>query len=199
MTSTPRPKAHTPSTPPVSAPDPSVVARRVREVIDIFQPRGIFDCRGRGREVKGESLTPAFIPIEFHGEMLSESEILVSINFVFMAFGVRPDAPVELEQRFDAKGNLTAESMNDLRLYSDANFIARYSLAPGPAPSEADVLAFAEINGQLTLTPYWREFLDSSLRRAGMPPIMAPVFLATPVRDAQRKTAKSGAASAKKL
>jgi hypothetical protein len=63
----------------------------------------------------------------------------------------------------------------------EAQYIVRYRLSEGPAPTPEELARFADVNSPLNVVPYWREFLDSSLRRAGLPSAMAPVHKVEPV------------------
>lgn len=156
--------------------NPSTVALRVAAVLDIHQVRAAFE-RFPPRAAK-ETLAPVFLPIEVNAQILNESEIGVRLNFGFLAL-IEPEPEtkeLDLESLFDKRGEFSDLGKKLLRFFAEAAFVARYQIQPGPTPSKADLLAFAEMNGRLTLTPYWREFLDASLRRAGIPPIMAPVF-----------------------
>jgi hypothetical protein len=58
-----------------------------------------------------------------------------------------------------------------------ARFRLIYEVAEdAPAFAQADAAAFAHWNSVFNAWPYWREFLASSLARAGLPPMVAPVM-----------------------
>ncbi len=59
-----------------------------------------------------------------------------------------------------------------------ATFQLVYRLDTDPPPKESRVLffgAFAELSGLHHCWPYWREFVDSSTRRMGVPVITSPL------------------------
>lgn len=146
---------------------------RVERIADIVQVRGIFERIPAPQE---EVLIPEFLPIEARGQMIGDTELGVTLIFGFIA---RADESGGRRSEGDrAKGKASRRGDDDnanLRIVVEAGYVARYVLSPGSKPSDADIQKFAEINGRLNLTPYWREFLDASLRRAGLPPVLAPV------------------------
>jgi hypothetical protein len=147
--------------------DPSAIAMRVDRILEIVQIRGVFE---RLPSTEVEVLVPEFRPIQATGKMLSDSELGIRLVFGFVARVEQKDD----SQATDAGGDVSGAN-HDIRVFVEAAFLARYALGPGECPDAADVQKFAEVNGKVNLTPYWREFLDSAFRRAGLPPIYAPV------------------------
>jgi hypothetical protein len=63
-------------------------------------------------------------------------------------------------------------------VYVGASFEVVYDvdLKGGDSPSVRELLAFGEVNGRFNAFSYWREFVQSSLSRAGPPPYVLPPF-----------------------
>lgn len=57
-----------------------------------------------------------------------------------------------------------------------AVFELSYNIRESEEFSSEEYLAFAEINSVFNAWPYWREFLQSSLSRMGMPTLTVPVL-----------------------
>lgn len=58
----------------------------------------------------------------------------------------------------------------------DARFKVIYDLNPGEVFSDDDANAFANINGTLNVHPFFREYVHSTLSRAGLSPFLLPPF-----------------------
>lgn len=56
-----------------------------------------------------------------------------------------------------------------------ALFAAEYSLPDGFVASDQDLAAFAEMNASFNVWPYWREFVQASMSRMGLDPVIVPV------------------------
>jgi preprotein translocase subunit SecB len=127
---------------------------------------------------------------------------LRSIRFV--KFAVQVDLPqgaaaeeVELSTSGRSSGTAHEGGMNltfDLKVQGkkDENTIisiagrllAEYDLPDEEHPSPEQMKAFAKTNGMVNIWPYWREFVQASTLRAGLPPLTMPLFRV--VRQAQR-------------
>lgn len=151
--------------------DPSSVARRIERIVDVMQVRGAFE---RYAGLPTESLRTEFYPPVPNVELVGDRELYVMLEFGFAAFVDRTsEQPAAAKPKGKAAGK---EPKPEMRMAVEAGFVALYQLKPGEKLSKAALDAFALRNGLLTLNPYWREYLDSSLRRAGFPPLMAPVY-----------------------
>ena len=53
---------------------------------------------------------------------------------------------------------------------------ARYEIPNIEEPTLAQIRAFAKSNGMLNIWPYWRECVQSTVLRAGLPPLTLPLF-----------------------
>ena len=67
-----------------------------------------------------------------------------------------------------------ADSGTGLRL--EAEFALRYRLNTGEPVDDNNVEAFAKMNGVYNAWPYWREFVQSSVARMGLPPLVVGVI-----------------------
>lgn len=156
---------------------------RVERIADIVQARGVFE---RIPAAQQETLVPEFLPIQATAEMLSDTDLGVTLVLGFIA---RAQSPTNTASTARSTGKSSGKPTRaeeespfdaDVRMYVEAGYMVRYILSAGPKPSDDELQKFAEVNGRLNITPYWREFLDTSLRRAGLPAIMAPVYRVSP-------------------
>jgi len=117
-----------------------------------------------------------------------ESVRITRSRFVTTMHGL-PLTPVEL-----ATSSRTEEVTEDeslcvildlvLRGYKDeavllevsASIEAVYSIPPNSSFSPYQLKCFAKANGMLNVWPYWRDFVQSSVLRAGLPPLALPLF-----------------------
>lgn len=155
--------------------DPSAVARRVEAITDILQIVGQYERMPTQPGADNQaSLEVLFSQAQPKVEMNGPTQVLVSLRYRCIVATANSDLG-ELSQQFD-----NPKPPPGLRFRAEAAFVVSYIISPGPAPSREELDAFARVNVPLNVVPYWREFLDSSLRRAGMPPVMAPVHKTDP-------------------
>ena len=78
----------------------------------------------------------------------------------------------------------------------EAQFVLRYRVPSFEGLKKANITAFGELNGLYNAWPYWREFVQSTTVRMGLPSLTIPVYrpLKAPKRPAsapaRRKRAK---------
>jgi hypothetical protein len=77
--------------------------------------------------------------------------------------------------RYDGEQNV-GDPLENAPLCVYAIFRANYKLESLDGLSDAHIAAFATLNGAFNTWPYWREYLQSTLSRMGLPPITVPVF-----------------------
>lgn len=154
--------------------NPATVAVRVREIKAVIQTLGEFRCdiAMMGKEIRVEN-TLGNASFTLHGDQLA-----VELSFSFHGSVVD-------------EGDSDGATKNEPGLRVKGAFLVHYSLEPGEDLSEPDLAAFAHINGPLNVVPYWREFVSSSLLRAGMPPYTVPVF--NPAKIARDMAASAAA------
>lgn len=59
-----------------------------------------------------------------------------------------------------------------------SEFLVIYRIEGLSGFSSKELTAFASLNGRFNAWPYWREFVQSSLPRMGLPPFVVPPFKA---------------------
>ena len=68
------------------------------------------------------------------------------------------------------------EDESDPALLIEATFVLVYSITSLEGIEDANLNAFAAVNGVYNAWPYWREYLQNTSLRMGLSPIIAPVF-----------------------
>lgn len=155
--------------------DPSAVARRVEAITDILQVVGQYQRMPipPGSDAS-EPLQVAFSQTPADVQVFHETQLIVSLRFRCVI--ATPDSDFDgLASNFHSE---TAAA--GLRFRAEAAYVVSYIISGGTAPTRGELDAFGQVNVPLNIVPYWREFLDSSLRRAGMPPVLAPVHKTDP-------------------
>ena len=72
-----------------------------------------------------------------------------------------------------------------------AGFELKYKLPKGLAVTRRQLTTFAKINGAFNAWPYWREFIQSTVTRMNLPPIVLPLYRLTDITKAvPRKTSR---------
>ncbi len=65
----------------------------------------------------------------------------------------------------------------------DADFMLDYSIKESSPITDEGAAAFGRINGIHNAWPYWREYVQSTSMRVGLPPIALPLMTGTAIRD----------------
>jgi hypothetical protein len=76
-------------------------------------------------------------------------------------------------------------------LKANATFALTYTIENFEGLTDKGFRQFADLNGIYNAWPYWREFMQNTIARLGMPPLVIPVFRI--VQPAGECTAKSKA------
>ena len=90
------------------------------------------------------------------------------------------------------------EADDEELLRIEAQFVLRYRVTSFEGLKKVNIDAFGKLNGLYNAWPYWREFVQSTTVRMGLPPLTVPVYrpLTAPKRPvkapARRRPAKSG-------
>lgn len=108
------------------------------------------------------------------GEIPQDVEAQVHTNYA-IEHGIAPDdghqvllVVVKLDARVDAGRPVVKVS---------ATLVAIYDLNDGmPKDAEKDISAFASTNSMVHVWPYFRELIQSTVWRMGMPPFPLPLF-----------------------
>jgi hypothetical protein len=77
---------------------------------------------------------------------------------------------------FHLVAHRAAESASPPSLLINATFILEYEISSASDLADEQFRAFARTNGIYNAWPYWREYVQSTTARMGLPPIMIPVF-----------------------
>jgi len=93
-----------------------------------------------------------------------ESQRLFKVDF---ECGLRLAEPARIQGDDPASGTVVEIT---------ATFVAEYLVKPGSDPSKAALEAFAGTNVGYHVWPYWREYLQSTCARAGLPVIALPMY-----------------------
>lgn len=143
--------------------DPSVgIMDRVARVSDRVEIRNVYLEDSQAKRADEASFARGGMKLEYEhtppqviqGDSPKQFGLRVSFNVT-----ATPDEPA-------AKSVLKVQ----------ATFILEYSLSDIEGITPLDLTAFGLINGAYNAWPYWREFLQNTTTRMGLPPITAPVF-----------------------
>ena len=141
--------------------DPTAVSLRVRDIDRIVQLRGFFERF----PVKYERLMPTLAAPEMFAEIVDKDQVSVVGDFV-------------LEGRASPRGGAAEPGPVVVRI--EARFAAFYRIDEGPELPAESLESFAFLNGQLNIWPYWRQYVQDCLTRAGFSVFTLPPF--NPVR-----------------
>lgn len=166
MTDQPPPKE--PKKAPRKSAAVTAISRNVKSISNIVQLRGSFKVRLDADQELTSCVLEA--PAEANQD---GAKIVVVVAYRFIA----------------SKGE--QEPSKDPIVDVGAIYEITYELKDETQRTKSDLLLFAEINGRFNAAPYWREYLSSSLIRAGLSPYFAPPFNAA---DRLRELDKSPAA-----
>lgn len=71
---------------------------------------------------------------------------------------------------------VTLEGSSEPVVSIKARFELKYSIPGDLVPTQEELGAFAEVNGVFNAWPYWREFIQSTISRMNLPPVILPLF-----------------------
>jgi hypothetical protein len=146
--------------------DPTAISPRVRRIDRIVQLRGSFE---RFPQEKVERLTALLREPECSTQLPDGLHLAVTLNLEFEGLASSGSGDLSPERKV-------------VRIAS--TYLVVYELDPGPQPAAADLEAFAVVNGQFNVWPYWRQYVQDCLARVELPPFMLPPF--NPARLADR-------------
>ncbi len=146
---------------PVGEPDLSLVAA-VARVVEIAEVRLVYleAKRPEAAEAGSGAQSPLSIEQNFRADAKAEERAL------------RVLAHFDLVLRGGEGASKKAQELVRLK----AGFLLRYHLPAKHALSPAHLEAFAQVNGAYNAWPYWRELVQSTFARMGLPPVTIPVF-----------------------
>ena len=73
-----------------------------------------------------------------------------------------------------------------------AEYWLLYSVAPVEGLTPDNIKAFGDLNGVYNVWPYWREYVQSTVTRMGMPPLPIPVFRPLDLKSPEKPGRTSG-------
>lgn len=101
---------------------------------------------------------------------------------VKLAMGVNVETHVDKDEKVLCVGPsfvLSAkydEADDEEMLRIEARFVLRYRVPSFGGLRKANIDAFGELNGLFNAWPYWREFVQSTTVRMGLPSLTVPVY-----------------------
>jgi hypothetical protein len=136
--------------------DPTAVSLRVRRIERIDQLRGSFE---RFPQQNVDRLEAVLAEPKCAAQLRDERHLAITLGLEFegRAITERDEQPGERKV---------------VRIAS--TYLVVYELDPGPAPKSADLDAFAVVNGQFNVWPYWRQYVQECLARVSLPAFMLP-------------------------
>ena len=90
-----------------------------------------------------------------------------------------------------AKADDSASGVDVFRI--ESVFHLRYTLSGDEVPNESQLEAFAKLNGIYNVWPYWREYVQSSSARMGLPPVVLPVLTVEAIQKMAQEKPKEPA------
>jgi hypothetical protein len=137
-----------------------------------------------------ELAAPVSARVQIQGVVLIESnvkrgtdtrigpgEFRVNINIANVEYGTdQATNRLFVVPGFTLKAERISESEGTLILSIEASFALHYSIQSSGDLEDESVKAFALTNGIFNAWPYWREYVQSTAARMGLPPIVIPVF-----------------------
>lgn len=87
---------------------------------------------------------------------------------------------------FKVEGVTADSDPQETRLHIEADYLLHYTISSGPKISKDQLTAFAIINGRFNAWPYWREYVQSTTVRMGLPPLMLPLLKFKPPEKSPR-------------
>lgn len=155
-----KPKARRPTTSPARAVNPFELAAAVADRVQIHDVR-LVECHARQTDAIGRGKRPIQLANDVETDFVVASEaksILVLARFQLRGW-VGKDVPGA-----------------DPPLSIGGTFGLRYSASSLDHLGDDQLRAFAQINGVFNAWPYWREFVQNSAARMGLPRLILPVF-----------------------
>lgn len=152
--------------------DPAPVVARLDRIDQIIQLRGSFE---RFPVAEQENLVARVGPPTVRWNYDEGEGLAVFVDQVFESSNPTGEPAVEAEGSTSESPD-PATCPDELIARVTATYLLVFKFKDGPRLGESDLAAFAKANGVFSATPYWREYLNNSLSRAGLSPFMLPVM-----------------------
>ena len=78
--------------------------------------------------------------------------------------------------KLESKRKKKGKSKESIEIIIEAEFMLTYKVKDLKELSDEGILAFAKTNGIFNAWPYWREYVQSTIARLGIPNYTVPVF-----------------------
>ena len=126
-----------------------------------------------------------------------------------LEFRLKHEASTTVDKRTGAIGVLARFTMRahpkgegsgtvETAIQLDAAFLLTYSAADLEGLNAANFRSFGQCNGIYNAWPYWREFVQSTVARMGLPTLTIPVFRFAVPKRATGASKKTAAAKSRK-
>jgi hypothetical protein len=108
--------------------------------------------------------------------MFEGDELSVNIKVSNIKFGTQESARILIMPSFELTVTKEGEEESAPALSIEASFVLVYVLASVKEFDKSAIRAFAATNGVLNAWSYWREFVQNTTARMGLPPIAVPLL-----------------------
>ncbi|MCL4197719.1 MAG: hypothetical protein KJZ69_09540 [Phycisphaerales bacterium] len=152
--------------------DPAPVVERLDRIDQIIQLKGSFE---RFPVAEQENLVARVGPPSVRWNYDEGAGLAVFVDQVFESSNP-PGEPAAKAEGSTSEVADPATREDELIARVTATYLLVFRFKEGPRFGDADLAAFAKANGVFSATPYWREYLNNSLTRAGLSPFMLPVM-----------------------
>lgn len=124
----------------------------------------------------------------------------ISVNVHVKTDANKKEGVIQVRPHFVLVARFEDESSDEL-LRIEAIFLLRYQIPSFAGLRKANIVAFGEMNGLYNVWPYWREFVQATTVRMGLPALTIPVYRVpsseTASKTRQRRTKQVGRARRK--
>ncbi|MEO8724496.1 MAG: hypothetical protein ABI383_00095 [Acidobacteriaceae bacterium] len=130
------------------------------------------------------------ISAKFDNELLGDGEPM-QVEVVHRGTGQKTSDELDVQIAFTLKAIPASKKP---ALVIKAVFNLRYSLPDEVEIDQDEIDAFASTNSMLNSWPYWREIVQNTVARMGLPPLVLPLYRINqmPAREEGRQPTESG-------
>lgn len=158
----------------------------IAKASDVIQAASLDDIQLHDASFGRRVRNPDDVPDDLHLEITTSyqgrlSDRLEHDFYVLASLGLEvapTDAEATTGEELDPDEHVGADSSQseEAIAWVQATYELHYRLPPDFEGSDEALTAFAETNGVFNAWPYFREFVQNSLTRMGLPPIFLPLF-----------------------
>lgn len=110
----------------------------------------------------------------------------ISINVNVQTDTDKKHAVIQVRPRFALVARFDDEAGDEL-LRIEAVFLLQYRVPSFEGLRKPNIIAFGEINGLYNAWPYWREFVQATTVRMGLPALTIPVYRLLATKASHKK------------